>query len=55
MHCSNKTFVNSGERSKANESHKCFFNSKKGVVRAFLYKLFGGKNNMYFFSKKTLG
>ncbi len=56
MHCSNKTCVGSGERSKANESHNFFFNSKKGVLRAFLYKLFGGKSNMYVvFFKKSLG
>ncbi len=47
MYCSNKKCVGNGERSKANESHNLFFNSKKGVVRAFLYKLLKGKNNMY--------
>jgi hypothetical protein len=56
MHCSNKTCVGNGKRSKANGSHNYFFNSKKGVLRAFLYKLFGGKSNMYVvFLKKSLG
>jgi hypothetical protein len=55
MHCSNKTCVDSGERSKANESHNFFFNSKKGVMRAFLCKLFGGKSDMYVvFIKKII-